>query len=316
MIDKPTTRVVALVALLMLVATALRGYLPEHHGRRLAEEGPSRTALMFLVAAIAATLALLAFSIIARLRDPRTAAPSAGALPDMLGGGSGARPSWRVVLIALGVIVAWLLVAILVSRFVTPPEISLDAPQPDTGATPSGAAPAPQPGQPARHKDTPDMLGSLLAFVPVLLMLFVGGFIVSRRRRPAITPTHSDGRAESSLPETASESLVRAAEVGLAEMTDLSREPRAAIIACYAAMERELANVPGAVPQEFDTPTEVLARAVEQRALRAENAVQLVDLFEEARFSPHVMDEGHRETAVRVLELVLDEIAPRSARAV
>lgn len=32
-------------------------------------------------------------------------------------------------------------------------------------------------------------------------------------------------------------------------MTDLSREPREAIIACYAAMERELAHVPGAVPR-------------------------------------------------------------------
>ena len=107
---------------------------------------------------------------------------------------------------------------------------------------------------------------------------------------------------------------MRAAEVGLAAMTDLSREPRAAIIACYAAMERELANVPGAVPQDFDTPTEVLARAVEHGALRADNAVELVNLFEEARFSPHVMNEGHRETAVRVLELVLGEITPRASR--
>lgn len=314
MFGKPTTRVVAMVALLMLVAAALRGYLPAHHGRRIAEEGPSRTALMFLVAAIAATLALLAFSIIARLRDPRAVAPSAGPLPDMLGGGS-ARPSWRVVLIALGVVAAWLLIAVLVSRWFTPPQISLDAPQPDSGATPPGTGGAPQPKQPARPKDGPDMLGSLVAFVPVLLMLFVGGFIVSRRRRRAVTtaPAAPD-HAELPSADVASESLVRAAEVGLAEMTDLSREPREAIIACYAAMERELANVPGAVPQEFDTPTEVLARAVEQRALRAENAVQLVNLFEEARFSPHVMDEAHRETAVRVLELVLDEIAPRAGR--
>ncbi len=315
MFDKPTTRVVALIALLMLVAAALRGYLPAHHGQRLTEASSNKTALMFLVAAIAATLALLAFSIIARLRDPRTVAPSAGALPDMLGGGS-ARPSWRVVLIALGVIAAWLLVAILVSRLFTPPEIGLDAPQPDSSATPPEPGGNAQPRQPARHKETPDMLGSLLAFVPVLLMLFVGGFIVSRRRRrPDTTAVHPDDRTESLPPEAASESLVRAAEVGLAEMTDLSREPREAIIACYAAMERELANVPGAVPQEFDTPTEVLARAVQQRALQAGNAVQLVNLFEEARFSPHVMDEGHRETAVRVLELVLDEIAPRSGRA-
>jgi hypothetical protein len=105
-----------------------------------------------------------------------------------------------------------------------------------------------------------------------------------------------------------SESLVRAAEVGLAEIGDRSREPREAIIACYAAMERELAHVPGAVPQDFDTPTEVLARAVENHALHIDNASELVNLFEEARFSPHVMSEAHRMSALRVLQLVLAEL--------
>lgn len=95
-------------------------------------------------------------------------------------------------------------------------------------------------------------------------------------------------------------------------MTDLSREPREAIIACYAAMERELAHVPGAAPQDFDTPSEVLARAVEHHVLHADNAVELVNLFTEARFSPHVMNEGHRDEAVRVLRLVLDELRSRS----
>lgn len=318
MLAKPTVRVVALVGLLILVAAALRGYLPAQHRSRLEEEGSSKTALLFLTVAIAATLALLAFSLIARLRDPRAAAPSAGDMSEMLGRGS-ARPSWRVVLIALGVIVVWLLIAMLLSRFFTPPDINLDTPQPDSSAAPNpGANPTgtPTPKQQPRHKEGGDALGALLAFVPVLLALFVGGFIVSRRRRPtSATGVNLDEYDESRVPETTSESLMRAAEVGLAAMTDLSREPREAIIACYAAMERELANVPGAVPQEFDTPTEVLARAVEHQALHADNAVQLVNLFEEARFSPHVMNEGHRETAVRVLELVLDEIAPRSGRA-
>ena len=58
----------------------------------------------------------------------------------------------------------------------------------------------------------------------------------------------------------------------------------------------------GRRPQDFDTPTEVLARAVERHALHADNAVRLVNLFEEARFSPHVMNEGHREVAVRRAE--------------
>ena len=133
----------------------------------------------------------------------------------------------------------------------------------------------------------------------MLLILVAGTVVMSRRRWRAATPAAtSEPEVASPAPATPSESLVRAAELGLAEMTDLSREPREAIIACYAAMERELANVPGAVPQDFDTPTEVLARAVEHHALHADNAVQLVNLFDEARFSPHVMNEGHREIAV------------------
>jgi hypothetical protein len=51
-----------------------------------------------------------------------------------------------------------------------------------------------------------------------------------------------------------------------------------------------------------------LARAVELQALHIDNAVQLVTLFEEARFSPHVMSEGHRDEAVQVLRLVLAEL--------
>ncbi|HVQ97286.1 MAG TPA: DUF4129 domain-containing protein, partial [Mycobacterium sp.] len=109
-------------------------------------------------------------------------------------------------------------------------------------------------------------------------------------------------------------SLARAAERGLAEIGDLSREPREAIIACYAAMERELAQFPGSAPQAFDTATEVLARAVARHTLSAENATQLVNLFAEARFSPHVMTEQHRETAVNALQSVLAELSSQAGR--
>ncbi len=149
----------------------------------------------------------------------------------------------------------------------------------------------------------------LASAIPTMLLLITAAIINSRRRWRGPTPAAIAGRGtKSAAPEPNSDSLARAAELGLAEMTDFSREPREAIIACYAAMEHELANVPGAVPQEFDTPTEVLARAVEHHALQADNAVQLVNLFEEARFSPHVMNEGHRAVAVDVLGLVLAEL--------
>ena len=94
----------------------------------------------------------------------------------------------------------------------------------------------------------------------------------------------------------------------MAEIGDVSRDPRKAIIACYVAMEHALANSPGAVPQDFDTPSEVLSRAVEQHALHTDSATQLVELFAEARFSAHEMNEGHRDVALHVLQRVLAEL--------
>jgi hypothetical protein len=148
----------------------------------------------------------------------------------------------------------------------------------------------------------------IAATVALFVVIVMGAVAAARRRRVGEPPIVA---AEMSRPPTApstSESLVRAAELGLAEIGDLSREPRAAIIACYAAMERELSRVPGAAPQDFDTPTEVLARAVENHALHGDSAAELVNLFEEARFSPHVMSEAHRMSALSVLQLVLADL--------
>ena len=154
------------------------------------------------------------------------------------------------------------------------------------------------------------MVGYLVPPMLILMVLIIVGTVVaSRRQRRGARPHLFDADVAEAQPSVAAtESLARAAELGLAEIADLSREPREAIIACYAAMERELTRVPGAVPQDFDTPTEVLARAVEHHALHADSATQLVELFEEARFSPHVMNEGHRDVAVGVLRLVLTEL--------
>lgn len=310
--DKPTGRAVALIVLLLVVAAALRGYLPARHDAIRNESG-SRAALAFVVAALAVTLALIAVAVIARLRDPRAPAPSAAGLSDMLGTGKG-RPNWRVLLIGLGVIAAWLLIMLLLTRFL--PHGVAPAP-PDSGSAAASTHPPAAASQQHPHRPrggSQNMLGILLACTVAMVVMLVVGTVATARRRwrpPARAVTDEPGEAPAPAPR--SESLARAAERGLAEMTDLSREPREAIIACYAAMERELAHVPGAVPQEFDTPTEVLARAVEHHALHADNAVQLVNLFAEARFSPHVMNEGHRDMAVGVLRVVLDELRSRSS---
>ena len=67
-------------------------------------------------------------------------------------------------------------------------------------------------------------------------------------------------------------------------------------------------EAPGATPDHTRLRSALAARAVEHRALGIDNAAELVNLFEEARFSPHVMNEAHRESALRVLQLVLAEL--------
>jgi hypothetical protein len=308
MFEKATGRVVAVIVLLILVAASLRGYLPG--GERASQQEPphSSASLAYVVALLGISLVIVAFAVITRSRDPRTAAASAGLPEGRFGGGIG-RPSWRVLLVGFGVLVAWLLMVWLLTRLIGPRGV---------GQPPGGTAPTtPPPGTGTRSPADPrqvggdgDVVGYLVAGTVIMLLLTVAGMVVAFRRRPRSAKLQIVA-AEPFGPPTptgTSESLVRAAEIGLAEIGDLSREPREAIIACYAAMEGELTHVPGAVPQDFDTPTEVLARAVEHRALHVDNASELVNLFEEARFSPHVMSEAHRESAVGVLQLVLAEL--------
>ena len=65
-------------------------------------------------------------------------------------------------------------------------------------------------------------------------------------------------------------------------------EPRAAIIACYVAMERGFAAA-GSAPAVADTPAEVLARATRAGLVRPEPAETLTGMFRRARYSTHPM---------------------------
>jgi Domain of unknown function (DUF4129) len=308
MFDKATGRVVAVIVLLIVIAASLRGYLPGVE--RAARKAPpdSGASLVYVIAMLSVSVIILAVAIIVRLRGPRTAAPSVGGLPERFSAGRG-RPAWQVLVIGAAVLAAWLLAVWLLSQFVL---LHTAGPAP---TAPGSSAPTPANNAPAQSRPRDvggdrEMLRSLTATAVALLVLTVAGAVVAaRRRRVGEAPiVGGEMTTPPPVPMGTSESLVRAAEVGLAEIGDRTREPREAIIACYAAMERELAHVPGAVPQDFDTPTEVLARAVENHALHVDNASELVNLFEEARFSPHVMSEGHRESAVGVLQLVLAEL--------
>jgi hypothetical protein len=114
------------------------------------------------------------------------------------------------------------------------------------------------------------------------------------------------------------EGLREAVASGRAAMADLD-DARAAIIACYAAMERSLAER-GAERGVAGTPDELLGRAIRSglvrgRAGQHSSARTLTALFYEARFSTHPLGPGQRDAAARALDELAAELGDAPAGA-
>jgi len=124
----------------------------------------------------------------------------------------------------------------------------------------------------------------------------------TRLRRPA---------APLVLEDVSTEELAEAVAEGRAALAGVD-DARAAIIACYVAMERSLAER-GAARAAADTPDELLARAVASGVVRGGAAGRLTALFYEARFSTHPLDGGQRDAASAALDELAAELAARPA---
>ncbi|WP_051574885.1 DUF4129 domain-containing protein [Mycobacterium sp. URHB0044] len=315
--EHATRQAVTLAVLVVIAAVALRGYVPgaEQPERERAAESPVATGLVITL--LLASVAIVAVAVITRLRHRRAAAAGTFDRADWLRR-ERSRPTWRLLALAAVVVAVWVAVIRVLTRLgnlvaVGPPEGAVPESPPATGIPATDTAPVPRLPEP---DEGPNLFGYFYGATVAFLLILVAATIVASRRKRRSTAAAPPAQAHDGAHtgDVASESLARAAEVGLAEVGDLSREPRKAIIACYAAMEGELSRVPGAMPQEFDTASEVLDRAVAHHALGPDSATQLVDLFDEARFSPHVMTEEHRDAAVRVLQRVLVELRSTELR--
>lgn len=304
---KAVARTVAVLAALLLSALALRGYLPVEQAAAPPPREPDRSqgSPFAVLALFAVALAILVLTALAR---PRRRPHSHSEEPPRRFGATGGRPPWRLFAYAAAGVLVWLTVLLLLQRWdVSVPDADSAPPQAapaDPGADPS-ADPGAEAVPPARGTDT--WFGYVLAATIAMVLLSIIASVRARPYRVASAPPAVDDAGPPS-PQAGGPDLARATELGLAEIGDRSRDPREAIIACYAAMEIELEKSPTTSPQASDTPSEVLARAVERRVLRAGNAAELVDLFEEARFSRHVMTEQHRDDALQALRAVQREL--------
>jgi hypothetical protein len=85
-------------------------------------------------------------------------------------------------------------------------------------------------------------------------------------------------------------------------------DARAAIIACYVAMESSLARA-GAARGVAETPDELLTRAVVSGLASVGAASRLTALFYEARFSTHPLGRGERDEAEQALSEIADTVS-------
>ena len=135
----------------------------------------------------------------------------------------------------------------------------------------------------------------------LLILALIGGIVACvallRRRQPEhdVLPPE-----EASVAEGQRSDLRDAVSSGRRALAGLD-DARAAIIACYVAMERSLAAA-GADHEAADTPDEFLARAAAAGLVRGAAAGELTRLFYEARFSAHELTTAQRDAAQGALD--------------
>jgi len=268
----PALVVLALVALVAMAAT----------GSTRSGSGDSRTPSYVLfdtlfVLSLVAMLASAAFLVyVLAYRGPRERARTRGGL------------AWFIGLAALMALFA----KSDVSSFLR--SISSEVEEPSM----TGAAPNISEG--AERPDRPEFTWLPAAIILALVAIGATAVLLAKRRRRA----RDEGR------KAAEDALVDVLEDTL---DDLRREkdPRRAVIAAYARLERALA-AHGFPRSSAETQTEYVARILDELDVDRAAVRRLTDLFSRAKFSQHAVDIGMKEEAIDALEQVRDEL--REAR--
>lgn len=119
-------------------------------------------------------------------------------------------------------------------------------------------------------------------------------------------------RAAAEDEETLAESLAQAIESTLEDLRT-ERDPRRAIIAAYARMERALAAF-GVPRRRPETQQEYLARILGGLEVDTAAVRRLTDLYTQAKFSHHEVGAAMKEEAIDTLEHVRDELRAAEER--
>jgi hypothetical protein len=180
-----------------------------------------------------------------------------------------------------------------------------------TGQPSSRQTQGPTPQNSSAHHDSFKLpLVLILSILGVLVAILIAAVVIAlilRLRALAQNQQGITGTPPPALAEDAEDESALGAAV-LAGRSALEGEARAAIIACYAAMEDSLTRA-GVPRLASDSPTDLLTRATERGVVDGPAPRVLARLFREARFSTHPMAAEHLDHAREALDAITEQLA-------
>jgi hypothetical protein len=192
----------------------------------------------------------------------------------------------------LGSLMGWL---VWIALHPTTVHVAGHLPVPGLGAS-SGTLPIP-PASPGSGIPAALWVGALVGVALVLAVAAAVLMLRWRRQRAAFA----------ALPLPAPVQMPAQAVDAALDALGSEADPRRAVIAAYAAMERLLAGA-GSPRRPSDAPTEHLERNLILLGASRPAAHRLIELFERARFSLHRIDEPVRQAALEALAAVRGDL--------
>ncbi|MFI5843429.1 DUF4129 domain-containing protein [Catenuloplanes sp. NPDC051500] len=139
---------------------------------------------------------------------------------------------------------------------------------------------------------------AIVALAAVLATAVVVAVRDQLRRRADARPARRRG--------TSTEEMVAALDAGLQELAT-DRDPRGAVITCWVRLEQAAADA-GTPRRPGDTPGELVTRLLREHAVDASVLAGFAEVYRQARYATHVVDERMRAEAVAALHRVRDDL--------
>ncbi|BCB81550.1 hypothetical protein GCM10022251_16910 [Phytohabitans flavus] len=145
------------------------------------------------------------------------------------------------------------------------------------------------------------VLGAIVLAVLLAVMIWTLAREFTRRRAGGKMPPRQLSRTASA------EEVVAALDAGLIDLSDADLDPRRAVIACWLRLEQAAAAA-GTPRQATDTPTDLVSRLLGEHNVSRDVLAGFADVYREARYATHTVDERMREQARTALQRLRAEL--------